>query len=453
MDGGRDVGYARSTGGIDIAYRVLGDGPVDLVYVSGFVTHLDLSWQLPHFAWLEHLDGVARVITFDKRGTGLSDRSLGFGSIEERADDVRAVMEAVGSQGAFVLGVSEGGPMSMVFAASFPERVLGLVLHATTARFLEAEDYPIGFPDRVRDRVLADTAAAWGTGDVFGGFIQDAPDRERAQQLIARFERNACTPKMAVEIMQRNLEIDVRSVLPTISVPTLVLHAQDDPVIPVSHGRFVADHIPGAQMVTFPGAFHGSWLPGRVDAIKRQVIAFMREQGGWAAPTDRVLATVVFTDIAASTRTAARLGDGAWHAVLDQHDRLAEGYVARFGGRLVKTTGDGVLATFDGPSRGISFASALADSVAPLGISVRGGIHTGEVELRGDDVAGVGVVIARRLCDLAEDGEVLVSRTVKDLVSGSRVAFVPRGHHALKGLADEWELFAVGGDGRQVGRV
>ena len=440
-----EVRYARSTGDIDIAYQVVGDGPVDLVFVSGFITHLDMTWELPHIAWLERLDGVARVISFDKRGTGLSDRSLGFGSLEERADDVRAVMDAAGSERAFLLGVSEGGPMSILFAASFPERVHGLALFGTAARFLRFEDYPEGISERGAANFVDFVESRWGTGDVFGTFIQHGPDPEAAKRLIARFERNACTPRMAAEIMRRNLEIDVRPTLSTISAPTVVIHVSDDPIVPAAAGRYLAAHIPGARLVEIPGRFHGSWVDAEVRSWSDVVLDFMAEGG---APTpvrsvNRVLSTVLFTDIAASTETAARVGDDAWHRLLDQHDRVVSAEIARHGGRLVKTTGDGVLATFDGPGRGIGCARAVSGAIRALDLRVRAGVHTGEVELRGDDVTGMGVVIARRICDLAAADEVLVSRTVKDLVTGSGIGLAGRGTHRLKGVPDEWELFAA----------
>lgn len=446
IDVQREIEYATSTGGIDIAYRVIGDGPVDLVFVSGFITHLDLTWQLPHIEWLERLDGIARVITFDKRGTGLSDRSLGFGSLEERTDDIRAVMDAIGCRSAFLLGMSEGGPMSILFAASAPERVRGLMLYGTMAKLLWAPGYEIGLPQELGDAFLDFVAERWGTGEVFGLLMQHAPDEQAARRLIARFERNACTPNMAVEIMRRNYEIDVRPVLGAVTVPTLVLHTEEDPAVPCRLGRYVAEHIPGAEFRALSGDFHGSWLPEENELVWQHVVEFLTSGSGPVAATDRVLATVVFTDIVGSTDTTNRIGDAAWHGLLDQHDRVTSASVDRFGGRLIKTTGDGVLATFDGPGRGIAFATAVGEALRPLGIVLRAGVHTGEVERRGEDVAGVGVVIARRICDLAQPHQVLVSRTVKDLVTGSQVRFTEHGVHELKGLEESWQLYAVDPD-------
>lgn len=435
--------YAPSRGGIDIAYQVVGDGPVDLVYASGFITHLDLAWDLPHIGWLQQLDGVARVLVFDKRGTGLSDRSLGFGSVEERADDLRAVMDAAGSERAVLMGISEGGPLSIVAAASMPDRVLGLVLYGTAPRISRADDYPLGLPADLADRFLEFVRDRWGTGEVFATFMQNPVDPDAARRLLARFERNACTPQMAVEIMRRNLELDVRPLLGAIRAPTLVVHCAGDPVIPVASGRYLAEHIPDARFVELPGAFHGSWRPTEMAPLRDAVIAELARGGAPTTRADRVLATVVFTDIVSSTEVAGTVGDGAWHTMLDQHDRTVRAEIERFGGRMVKTTGDGVLATFDGPGRGIAAAASIADVVGPLGLGVRAGVHTGEIERRGDDIAGMGVVIARRVCDLADAGQILVTRTVKELVTGSGTAFSDGGTHHLKGVPDEWQLFAV----------
>jgi pimeloyl-ACP methyl ester carboxylesterase len=418
-----EVRYARSADGIDVAFQVLGDGPVDLVFVSGFITHLDLAWELPHFAWLEKLDGLARVITFDKRGTGLSDRSLGFGSLEERTSDIDAVMRAAGSERAYLVGMSEGGPMSILFAATNPERVEGLVLFGTSPKFSRSDDWPSGMPRESADRFVEFVVDRWGTGEVFEVFLQNSPDPVAARATIAHFERNACTPKMAGEIMRRNFEIDVRPLLPTISVPTLVIHATGDPIAPVAGGRHLARHIPDARLEELPGSYHSSWDPTDVTALRDSVVEFIATDRASAISIDRVLSTVLFTDIVSSTEAAARLGDSAWRSLLDAHDRIAATAIERHGGHLVKNTGDGMLATFDGPSSAVACAQAVMTALRTHDLQIRAGVHTGEIELRAElhDVTGVGVVIASRICDLASADEILVSRTVKDLVSGSVV--------------------------------
>ncbi len=440
---GSDIRYAESADGLDIAYQVIGNGPVDLVFVSGFITHLDWSWELPHFAWLEQLDGIARVITFDKRGTGLSDRSLGFGSLEERSQDIAAVMDAAESERAFLCGVSEGGPMAMLFTASHPDRVQGLVLYGTGLRFSEADDWPHGATPEQQDRFVEYIEANRGTGKVFSLFVQNPPDPEAALRLIARFERNACTPKKAAQIMRQNYLIDVRPMLGTISTPTLVIHAVGDPILPIEGARYIAEHIDGARLLELDGDFHASWRPADVAGWRDAVIEFLTAGGAPARPVDRVLATVMFTDIVSSTERAVGLGDVAWRTLLDQHDRILASEVERFGGRVVKSTGDGVLATFEGPSRGIGCAQAAVEALRAHGLPIRGGVHTGEVELRGDDVTGLAVVIASRICDRAGSEEVLVSRTVKDLVTGSGIELIDRGEYRLKGVPDAWQLYSI----------
>jgi pimeloyl-ACP methyl ester carboxylesterase len=433
------VRYAKS-GDVDIAYKVVGSGPIDLIFVSGFVSHLDLIDEIPPFrANREWLSSFSRVVLLDKRGTGLSDRSLGFGSLAERMDDIRAVMDAAGLERASIYGVSEGGPLALLFTATYPDRVDKLVLSGTFARARSAPDYPGGWLDNP-EMVIKLVEQVWGTGQMLSFVIEGAP--EEAVPVLARYERSACTPHMAAHIMQCNSEIDVRSILPAINVPTLVAHAAEDRVVPIQQGRWLADHIAGAAFIELPGGAHVRW-----DAASTVVPAFQEFLLGDAqAPDpdiDRALATVLFTDIVESTVRTAEMGDHRWRSLLDEHDRLARSDVERFAGRLLKTTGDGLLATFDSPHRGIRCADAIQRSARRIGVGVRAGIHTGEVEWRGDDITGLGVVIARRVCDLANDGELLASRTVKDLVTGSGISFGARGTHALKGVPDDWQLFAV----------
>jgi len=443
-----EVRYARASGDVDIAYTVFGEGPFDLVVAMGFVSHLDLEWQLPWFEVLRSLGQVCRVIIFDKRGTGLSDRSLGYGSLEERTDDIRAVMDAAGSRRAVVYGISEAGPMALLFAATHPERVQALVLYGTWARAAAAPGYPFGISPEQADAFIELLVREWGSGRAFGGVhVQHVPDSVEARRFLAQFERNACTPQMVAEIEQRNFEIDVRSILPTISVPTLVMHCDKDPLVPVAGGRYVAEHIPGARYAEIDGDFHGSWRKEDMERLGPPLVEFLGSIGfeQRPRPATRALATVLFTDIVGSTARAAEMGDHAWRETLDRHDSTAAERVAGCGGRLVKTTGDGLLATFDGPSAGIEAARAIGDSVSALDVEIRAGVHTGEVELRDGDVGGIGVHIAARIAALAAPGEILVSRTVKDLVTGSGLTLRDRGTHTLKGVPDTWQVYAVGG--------
>jgi class 3 adenylate cyclase/esterase/lipase len=381
----------------------------------------------------------ARVVTFDKRGTGLSDRSLGFGSLADRMDDIRAVMDAAGMERAALYGISEGGPLAILFAATYPDRVTKLCLYGTFARAAYDSDYEIGMSPESAEPWLTTLREEWGKGAGIGRFVQNVPPE--AAPIIARYERNATTPKMVEEIMRANFAIDVRSALPAITVPTLVMHTTGDPAAPVQFGRYLAQHIPSAEYVEFEGAVHGDW---NTKGLFPEAAAFLAGEVSHST-ADRMLATILFTDIVSSTETDVRVGDRRWRQLLDQHDDLAKRRIERHRGRLVKTTGDGLLATFDGPARAIACAQEIASGAKPLGLDIRAGLHTGEVELRGDDITGLGVVIARRVCDLAGKDELLASRTVKDLVIGSGITFADRGVHALKGVPEDWQLYAVGG--------
>jgi len=434
-----EVKYARSADGIDIAYQTVGSGPVDIVHVSGFISNLDMIWDIPPIAVrYQRFADMGRLIAFDKRGTGLSDRTLGFGSVADRMDDIRAVVDAAGVERAVIYAISEGGPLALLFAATYPDRVSKLVLYGTFARILSAPDYPEGRDPDETHALIDMVGDIWGTGQAMRMFIPDAP--EEAAPALARYERTSCTPKMAVEILRKNVEMDVREILPTISVPTLVVHANGDPIVPIACGRYLAAHIPGARIVELEGVIHGTW--NMAEQLTAEIPTFI--VGDTREPdVDRLLATVLFTDIVSSTERAAVVGDQAWRRLLDDHDRVARQEMDRFRGRLVNTTGDGLLATFDGPARAIGCAQAIHNGVRPLGIDIRAGLHTGEIELRGNDITGMGVVIARRICDLAAQGELLASRTVKDLVTGSGIAFAERGAHQLKGVPDDWQLYAV----------
>jgi class 3 adenylate cyclase/pimeloyl-ACP methyl ester carboxylesterase len=440
-----EVHYARASGDVDIAYTVFGEGPLDLVVAAGFVTHLDLQWKFPWFQALRPLARGCRVIVFDKRGTGLSDRSLGFGSLEERSDDIRAVMDAAGSERAVVYGVSEGGPMALLLAATHPERVQALILYAAFARIIRAPGYPVGRTHEEMASLLDNFPREWGTGRAYGSFIQHAADPGEAAGFLAQFERSASTPQMVAQIMQRNFEIDVRPILSTISAPTLVMHCSGDPRIPVELGRYLGEHIPGARYVEIEADFHVSWRMEDMAKLGHPLVDFLGSIGFEEPrpPSDRVLATILFTDIVGSTQRADAMGDRAWRQVLDKHDSVASECVAAWGGRLIKTTGDGLLATFEGPSAGIEAARAIRDRVVALDVQIRSGVHTGEVELRDGDVGGIGVHIGARIASLAQPGEILVSRTVKDLVTGSGVSLEDRGTHTLKGVSDLWHLYAI----------
>jgi class 3 adenylate cyclase len=442
-----DIRYARTSDGIDIAYTVFGAGP-DLLVAPGFVTHLDLMWDFPAFQTIAALGQTFRVIALDKRGTGLSDRSLGFGSVEDRTEDIRAVLDAVGSRQAILYGISESGPMVIYFAASHPERVRALVLYGTFARFEPVEGFAFTLSDAAMREFLDDLERHWGTGRAYGTFLSHPPDPAAAERVLARYERSACTPQMCREIMLRNSQIDVSPMLSTIVAPTLVMHCNHDPVVPVEYARFLGARIPGARYVEIDGDFHGSWRQEDMAKLAAPLAAFVQEVLGEpesVGPSlgDRELATVLFTDIVASTERAAEIGDSAWRTTLDRHERSAADLIERAGGRLVKTTGDGLLATFRGPSHAVTAARSIQDAALGLGVGVRAGLHTGEVERRGDDIGGIGVHIAARISALAGAGEILVSRTVRDLAVGSRLQFEDRGSYTLKGVPEPWQLFAV----------
>lgn len=453
-----DIRYARTADGIDIAYTVFGQGP-DLLVAPGFVTHLDLIWDLPPFQPILALGERFRVIVLDKRGTGLSDRSLGFGSLEDRTEDIRAVLDAVESEQVILYGISEGGPMAVYYTATHLDRIRALVLFGTGGCFdLErlrrsemARHTWVGqILEQGLDGFLDELGGRWGQGTAYQTFLTHPPDPDAAQRVLARYERSACTPQMCCEIMRRNFEMDVTPFLSVISVPTLVMHCDRDPVVPVDLGRELARQIPGARYAEIDGDFHGSWR--REDNLKLgpPLASFLAEalgesRSGADAVGDRELATVLFTDFVASTERASEVGDATWKSMLDGHEQAAEQAIGRVGGRLVETTGDGLLATFTGPSQAVAAARAVQDAALGLGVSVRAGIHTGEIERRGQRIGGIGVHIAARVMSLANAGEVLASRTVRDLAVGSKLAFEDRGTHTLKGVADSWQIFAVSG--------
>jgi pimeloyl-ACP methyl ester carboxylesterase len=436
--------YAKS-GDYHIAYQVVGNGPIDLVFIPGFVSHVEHGWDDPQLAhFYRRLASFARLILFDKRGTGMSDpvplRQLP--TLEERMDDVRAVMDAAGSERAALVGVSEGGPMNLLFAATYPDRTAAMVLISTFARLAWAPDYPFGTKPEVWHALLERMEQGWGTGVLLSAFAQSEAGNATARARWARVQRQAASPGAAVAVMRMVYEIDARSILPAIRVPTLILHRSDDHLLPVEHARYLARHIPGAKAVELPGTDH-FFFTGDADSYLDQIEVFLTgERHGGA--TDRVLATILFADIVGSTERAAQLGDARWHQLLDSFYGVARRQLERFRGREVDSAGDGFFAAFDGPARAIRCAEAIGSGVRALGLEIRAGVHTGECETMGAKIGGIAVHIGARVAGRANPGEVLVSSTVKDLVAGSGITFVDRGAHALKGVPGEWQLHAVG---------
>ena len=437
--------YARS-GDVSIAYQVVGDGPLDLIFVSGWVSHLDAFWGEPSFArFLRRLASFSRLILFDKRGTGLSDRVpvAELPTLEERIDDVRAVLDAVGVERAALLGHSEGGPMCLLYAATFPERTAALVLIGTYARRLVADDYPFGATPEQYEAFLDEIETGWG-GPV--GLAVRAPSMEHDDRFRAwwsEYLRSSASPGAALALTRMNGEIDVRAVLGTIGVPTLVVHRSGDRSLPVEGARYLAERIRGARLVELPGVDHLPFV-GDQNAILDEIEEFLTgvRRG---TEIDRVLATVLFTDIVGSTERAIQLGDREWRDLLESHHLLVRRELERWRGTEVATAGDGFFATFDGPARAIHCACAIRDSVRSLGLEIRAGLHTGECEIHGTTVAGVAVHIGARVSGLAGLGEVLVSSTVRDLVAGSGIEFEARGEHELKGVPEQWRLYSVVG--------
>jgi pimeloyl-ACP methyl ester carboxylesterase/plasmid stabilization system protein ParE len=436
--------YAKSDE-VSIAYQVIGDGPIDVVLVLGFATHLELQWELPAFArFFERISSFSRLIIFDKRGTGLSDPIADVPTLEQRIDDVRAVMDAAGSERATLFGISEGGPMSLLFAATHPDRVTALVLHGAMGRTTEAPDYPWASPaEALRESAAEFIAPYWGqeSEGMIELFAPSFAGDPRTVQFTARMERSAASPAMVQKIFEMFLDVDVRAILPTIHVPTLVLHRRGDRVVNRHAGRELASTIPGARYVELAGIDHLPWA-GDADAVIGEIEEFLTGTRSVPEP-DRVLATVMFTDIVGSTERAAELGDARWSELLSAHHAAVRSELARFRGHEVKTLGDGNVARFDGPARAIRCGEAIVAAARSLGLEVRIGMHSGEVDLIGDDVAGIAVHVAARVGALAQPGEVLTSSTVKDLVAGSGIQFADRGTTQLKGIPDEWRLFAA----------
>ena len=438
---GSEVRYADS-GGVAIAWAAVGAGPRELVVVPGFVSHLEVFWDAPWAErFLRRLASFARVILWDKRGQGMSDRPGGPPSLEDGMDDLLAVMDASGTRKPALLGISEGGPMAMLFAATHPRRVERLILYGSYARMLRAPDYPPGVPDALLEHFFELLQREWGTQAVVRPFAPEAVSDPAVVAWGTRLLRSGTSPGGARDLLALYRDIDVREVLPAIHVPTLVLHRAGDMISSAAQSRYMANRIANARYVELPGADHIPVL-GDVETLLDEIEEAVTGERRRSEP-DRVLATVLFTDICRSTERAAELGDRRWRDLLVQHDALVRREVDRHRGRLVKSIGDGTLATFDGPARAIDAAVAIREAVGALGLQLRAGLHTGECELIGQDVGGLAVHIAARVTATAAADEIRVSRTVTDLVAGSGRRFAERGARALKGVPGRWQLFAV----------
>ena len=440
--------YARS-GDVSIAYQVTGEGPFDVVFVPGFLSHVELAWDVPGMAaYNRRLASFCRLIRFDKRGTGMSDRVSGVPTLETRMDDVRAVMDATGCERAALIGVSEGGPMSILFAATYPERAWALALCGTFARVRWAPDYPIGASDEEARRDDEEIEQRWGEREAAIALAREvAPESSDDElQAFATMIRQSASPGAALALNRMNDEIDVRDVLPAIRVPTLVLNREGEHPFIRQGSAYLAQHIAGARYVELPGSSHAPFA-GDSESYVRAIEGFLQE--AWAEEAsaepepDRVLATILFTDIVGSTAKAVELGDARWRELLEQHYATVRRLLLRHRGTELDTAGDGFFASFDGPARGIRCARAITESVRDLGIEVRAGLHTGECERMNSKVGGIAVHIGARVAAEAGPGEVVVSSTVKDLVAGSGIAFHDRGAAELKGVPGEWRLFAV----------
>lgn len=442
-----EVHYA-PVDGAHVAYQVFGDGPIDIVYQGGWYSHVDGSWDLPPLArFLERMATFARVIAFDRRGHGMSDPiDLGNITLEQWMEDLTAVVTAVGSDQHVLVGTTESGPMQIMYAATYPERTRALVLHNATACFARRDGYAIGMPETYRHQaatVMRRVILGQGTPEEWAAISPEGATNARFRDSTLRMIRYATSPAMIQRLMEVSMELDVRDLLTAVRAPTLILHREFQPFVRAAHGRYLAEHIPHAKYVELPGSDLQMWASGESGS---DVLVEIEEFVTGTRPVherDRVLATVLFTDIVASTEHAVAAGDRRWLDTLDRHNAIVRRALGRYRGREVHTAGDGFMATFDGPARAVRCARYIADEVANLGLHVRAGLHTGEVELAGSDIGGIAVHIGRRVSDLARPGEVLVSRTLVDLVAGSGLSFADRGAHSLKGVPGEWRLYAV----------
>jgi pimeloyl-ACP methyl ester carboxylesterase len=444
-----EVRYAKGDN-VSIAYSVVGDGPFDLVFVNGWIfSALELAWDGPPAEFFRRLASFARLILFDKRGTGLSDRDTGIPDLETRMDDIRAVMDAAGSERAAIMGVSEGGPMTLLFSATYPERTAAVIGYGCGVSFVQSEDYPwANSRERWNDFIRVMSSSGMTEEWLDKALMMEAPSMagdDAVRRWWRRWILTSASPGAVTAVWRMNMEIDARHTLPTIRVPTLVLHRGGDRVYDIAEARYIADRIPNAELVELSGDDHGWWA--HPEPIAREVERFLRniwDSGEWdLVETDRVLATVLFTDIVGSTAKAAELGDAAWRQMLEQHHALIRRQLVRFQGTELDTAGDGFFAAFDGPARAIRCACAIATAVTELGLEIRAGLHTGECELVNGKFGGIAVHIGSRVAKQAEPGEVLVSSTVRDLVAGSGLRFQERGSAELKGIPGEWRLYAV----------
>ena len=433
--------YVRS-GDVYLAYQVMGDGPTDLLVVTELVSHSEHRWEEPTLARsLRRLASLGRLVMFDKRGTGLSDPVPldRLPTLEQRAEDITAVCDAVGARRPVVVGFSEGGVDSAFFAATRPDRVSSLVLYGSWPRFFATDDYAVGWDRSQLDTLLADVLGSWGQGRTAAMLSPSTAGDERFRSWLASFERLAASPSTASALMRIGLDVDIREVLPAITAPTLILHRTDDPFSPIAHARYLARHIPDARLVELAGRDHPFFV-GDAAAVVDEIETFVTGVRP-PAEADRVLATVLFVDIVESTERAAALGDRRWRDLLEAYYGVVRRQLDRFDGSEIDTAGDGVFASFQGPARGVACGCAVRDAARSIGVEVRAGLHVGESEVIGGKIGGITVHVAARVAALAEPGEVLVSRTIKDLVAGSGIRFEDRGVHDLKGLAEQWRLF------------
>ena len=444
-----DVRYAAS-GDVNVAYAVVGDGLFDLVLVGGWiVSNLDVAWDGPAAEFFTRLARFSRLILFDKRGTGLSDRMKGVADLETRMDDVRAVMDAVGSERAAIMGISEGGPMTALFAATYPERTAAAVLYASRMCYRRSDDYPWSSTPEEAAAAVERAERRWRSGEALDATLEElAPsmaDDADVRRWWRRWLRTSITPGAVAQYYSMYPGIDVRHVLPSVRVPTLVLHRKGDRSILFDESAFAAARISGAELVELAGPDHAWFVdPEQIAAPVEQFLTDLWQRGEWdAVEAERVLATVLFTDIVGSTARAAEVGDRRWREQLERHHALVRRQLVRYGGRELDTAGDGMFACFDGPARAIRCAREIASAVSELDLDIRAGLHTGECELVDGKMAGIAVHLGARVASAAAPGEVLVSSTVKDLVAGSGLSFVDRGRHALKGVDGDWQLFAV----------